>query len=199
MKLINNIAILLLISHIISSQLYGMPQGDKINKKPELSYKRIGSQCCFGNYTGLLIAIGGFYIGDFLADHIDYIHQWDGQITGFTLGAIIGNTISIYAIGNIGNETGSFWATLGGSLMGSLPFIIYGCHDISYFFGINATCSIGSIIGFNLTRRYDKSTTALISIKEGQLAFGSPVLSLRPNPYDKNDIIKSMDIINMRF
>ncbi len=55
----------------------------------------------------------------------------------------------------------------------------------------------GALIGYNKNSRDSK--TAFINIEDGQLCFGSLAVSFRLNPYDKKDIIKSVDLVAVRF
>jgi len=80
---------------------------------------------------------------------------------------LLGCAVGVYFVGRIGNQTGSFLATLGGVFLG-LPVIALLCFymwavDEYMTLGIEKViiwplvflaAPIGATIGFNLTRRY---------------------------------------------
>jgi len=72
----------------------------------------------------------------------------------------IGSAIGVYLVGSIGNETGSFAATLGGSLLGEVAGIMilewYSEYVRSWYtlVPIFLAAPIGATIGFNRTRKY---------------------------------------------
>ncbi len=105
-----------------------------------------------------------------------------GDGYGVPIGLIFGSAYGVYAVGNIGNQTGSFKATLGGSFLGFLGGVgaaacLAELYDTNQFFPAQGYCllagpPIGATIGFNLTRRYKSppaSKTALINIRDGQM------------------------------
>ncbi len=69
----------------------------------------------------------------------------------------LGSSIGVYLVGNIGNETGDFLATLGGGILGGLAgiFIFTAIiKDLDNGAVVLVGPPIGATIGFNLTRRY---------------------------------------------
>lgn len=101
----------------------------------------------------------------------------------------LGSALAVYLAGREGNKTGSFKATLGGSVLGTLGF---GALAISLnrifpdHFGRGATIAmflagppIGATIGFNMTRRYKSPPapeTALINLRNGQFSLAVPAI-----------------------
>lgn len=86
--------------------------------------------------------------------------------TGISIAYALSSTTTVYLIGNIGNQTGSFKATLLGVLTGGVVGIAGGLtisavrgdvdHDDLAELVILAAPAIGGTIGFNLTRKYDQ-------------------------------------------
>jgi len=69
---------------------------------------------------------------------------------------------TVYLIGRIGEQTGSFWATLGLSIVGPILGMIAGKIALSFDTWAHLECallvpSLGAVIGFNLTRRYKET------------------------------------------
>ena len=97
------------------------------------------------------------------------------------LGWLVGVPVGVYLVGNTGNETGSFLATLGGSF-------ILG--------------PIGAAIGFNMTRRYKSlpaSGNALINFREGQMGLAVPTISFYPDRYARGAFTQRVDLVKVRF
>lgn len=126
-------------------------------------------------------------------------------------GTALCSSLGVYAVGNIGAQTGSYKATLGCSLLGELPAILIfhiiphtedwveGLGFFTTFFG---TVPLGATIGFNLTRRYKssfKTGDALINFREGRLRLGIPRMYLRPSSFDQRNLIQNIDLIRGRF
>ncbi len=179
-----------------SNKLYSKEKPQK-NKVPPLSFNNIAGESCMGFYGGSIFMIGTMYIGYLVGNDNDIV-----TAVGASLGYLVGNPICVYMAGNRDNKTGSFWATLGGSLIGGVvPLIqlIRGSYGKLYPAYLLTCPLIGSIVGFNMTRRYTTEKTALINYKNKQLSFITPIISFRPNPYDNNDIIKSIDLVTAKF
>ena len=158
-------------------------------EKPPLNGGRIASEILSG--TGL-----GF---------LGYILRWrigDPSIVGDVVGLTFGSSLGVYIVGNIGNETGSYLATLAGSACGTgISYILY-VYDIYNIFSVSLPPSILGTIGFNLTLRYKtppESETALINFRDGQTSFAFPKIYFRPNPFNKGDLIQTVDLVKVRF
>ena len=86
-------------------------------------------------------------------------------------------------VGTGGDETGSFLATLAGSVLGLGP--------------------IGATIGFNLTRRYElpptESDTALINLSDGQVSLAVPRVYFRPDPFGGRGLTQRVALVRVRF
>jgi len=119
-----------------------------------LSLRNITNEIVSGTVGGLCV---GYYLS-FAREDIGYFTD------------ILGSSSGVQRAGNMGDETGSFWATLGGSISGGILgvgiiFIINRydlmSENVRSKVGIASFLSfpvIGATIGFNLTRRYKLSS-----------------------------------------
>ena len=146
---------------------------DVTHPHPPLEPARIVGEALAGAYAG----IGGYFLGSWVAGGIgDLLNEASegtkDQITlvGGVLGAGVGTAVSVAAIGNIGNQTGSFPVALAGTGAGValgllLNQIIYGHARLpsegesSRIRWVEASLeamlpSIGATIAFNSTRRF---------------------------------------------
>jgi len=134
-------------------------------EKPPLSGGRITGEILVGGVGGIVGGLGGGFIGAGVAGE-GYPDELVGGIIGGSIGYTLGSSIGVYLVGNIGNETGDFLATLGGGILGGLAGIFaitaiikdYNVVVLSNFYWSWAVVlvgpPIGATIGFNLTRRY---------------------------------------------
>jgi len=130
------------------------------NAKPPLSVRNITNELISGTVGGICI---GYYVG------------WFAGNIGYCTGYMLGSSSGVYRAGNMGNETGSFWATLGGSVLGGIlgvGIILVTNHyelvseDVQSKVEIVSILSfpvIGATIGFNLTRKYKSSDERTLS------------------------------------
>ena len=86
-------------------------------EKPPLSGGRITGEILVGGVGGIVGGLGGGFIGAGVARE-GYPNELVGFIIGGSIGYTLGSSIGVYLVGNTGGETGSFLATLGGSLLG---------------------------------------------------------------------------------
>ena len=96
-----------------------------------------------------------------------------------------------------------FLGAIGGILGGGIGGDTYH-SDLDFegsFYGSMIGAPIGATLGFNLTRRYDKpkSETALINFRDGQTSFAVPNIYFRPNPFNKGDLIQTINLVKVRF
>lgn len=143
------------------------------HQKPPRNLGRIACEILTGAATASALAYSSLYVVGYGAK----IAGWgEGCMGGLAVLAIIGcvvppfyvlgGAIGVYFVGSRGNETGSFLATLGGSLLGLfvmaiLYFYIKAAEDM--MLGIEKivlwplvfiAAPIIATLGFNLTRRY---------------------------------------------
>ena len=169
-------------------------QYKKTEKKPPLSLIRLAGEFFAG---GTLGAVFGYGVSGGSSYYI------------IPYGAALGSSLGVYLVGEIGNETGSFLNTLLGSTCGVVCFLYTG-PDPDYQGSLRASFAIasftvstlGAVIGFNVTRKYDappESGNALINFRDGQVNLALPAVSVRPNHNYKGDFIHSVDLVKMVF
>lgn len=140
--------------------------------RPELHAGRIAGEAFAGAYAG----IGGFLIGRYLGERTSDLAGVDRDETrrrvGFTAGVVVAGLATagtVYGIGNIGDETGNFDATLLGAGVGFVGAVALaratlgpserpreGMSTAMRWAAANVIAllpSIGATIGFNSTRR----------------------------------------------
>ncbi|RMG27715.1 MAG: hypothetical protein D6732_19870 [Methanobacteriota archaeon] len=106
------------------------------------------------------------------------------------LSSILGTSLGVYVIGNIGDSHGSYFFTFLGGLLGSLPLSLrfddpyYGLYAMS--FGLLLQ-SAGSVIGFNLFREYDSNPgpVGLLNMKNNQVFWSVPTIMAHVNSTEK--------------
>jgi hypothetical protein len=141
-------------------------------QKPPLSAEKIAGEILAGAVTGLVALLVVYGAG------IVLFHGYEGEAAVFLfLGMfipvspplyILGTAVGVYLVGRIGKQTGSFWATLGGVLLG-VPVIallylyidmagdmMLGAVKIVLWALVFLAPAIMATLGFNLTRRYKK-------------------------------------------
>ncbi len=148
---------------IVFMMVFGCSNLLAVEAKPPLSEIRITGEILAGGVGGILIGVGGCLIG---AEYEKYKYG-EGEYRGLwsalfvaPIGYTLGNAIGVYLVGNIGDETGSFLATLGGSILGLGVGVVLALSADSFneraaFPTFVASSSICATIGFNLTRRYN--------------------------------------------
>jgi len=115
---------------------------------------------------------------------------------GFSLGTHVG----VYLAGTVGDETGSYFAALGGSILGLLGGVIL--TPLSFGISLFILPLIGPIYAFNLTREYDEppiSESALIHSKSGNFNVNLPSVSFQMDPSDKRSSTPIVRLINIEF
>jgi len=124
---------------------------------------------------------------------------------GFVVGSMIGSATAVHAIGSTSEVKGSYWATLGGSIFGTVlgGGLVYIMRDSPPLAAIAfLTCqSGGATIGFNSTRKLRKPALkqGVLNIERGKFGLASPGISLRPDPYGRGTLIYSIDLISVHF
>ena len=125
-------------------------------KRPPLSLKRIAGELLWGDFCGWAGLLGGVIIANKIIspkkDSFDFPSN-KAMYVGYSTGVLC-MSAAVSQIGNKGNERGSFWGALGGSLVGvGLTAVILKDNMNPYplLLTIPVACST---IGFNLTRSY---------------------------------------------
>lgn len=141
--------------------------------RPALSAARVTGEAVVGAYA----AIGGYYIGRYVANSIGDMMTGASErtrsrlaMTGAWSGAIVGSAAGVYGIGNLGDQTGSITATLGGAAAGAVtgwlldrmfrtgrpadPSLVGSQMRWLEASLESLLPSIGATIGFNSSRRF---------------------------------------------
>ncbi len=183
-------------------------------EKPPISDGKVIGEILAGGAGGIAFGFGGAIIGYGLEKDLTGCEPggwldfcgFIGAFIGGSTGIILGSSLGVYAVGNNGNETGSFLATWGGSLGGGIVGFLAWMPVLRADFPDENTAllllpvataigaTIGAMIGFNMTRRYKSPPavgSALINFSEGQTSLAVPTLSFRPAPY--------VDLVQVRF
>ncbi len=117
----------------------GRPPLDALRPTGELIAGAAAGYAALGLGTGIARSTGGFYVT---------------MVSIYPLGCALG----VYAVGSLGNETGSFWATLVGSLSGvALSYFVGAATNDSRVFAalFYTTPLFRSVYLFNQSRRYE--------------------------------------------
>jgi len=127
---------------------------------PPFSVLRVIGEIAAGSGIALVMAIPGAAIGravDCQGDEACENQEFGpaGLWVGAYMGASLGFALGVYAVGSIGDETGSFWATtlsgVAGGLLGA--GLLTTSDDAGGFFLLLPV--VGSLTAFNVTREYD--------------------------------------------
>jgi len=135
-----------------------------MRSKPPLSVRRIVGEILAGGVGGVVVGVASFYATFALDLPGGKCNPAVVYVAG--IGLTLGSSIGVYVVGNIGNETGSFLATLGGNILlffgASIILTEYG-SDLGDNYIVNIAillCYIAvapplfATIAFNLTRKY---------------------------------------------
>jgi len=166
-----------------------MPDNELLKpEKPPLSQGRITAEIAVGTGAGLVTGFaGGFIAATNSSD--DFIDSWDAFFLSFLAGEVIGTATGVYCIGSIGDQAGSFRATLWGSLCGmGVGFLLaYASNGDSAsavpFFVLPA---VGATVMFNKTRRYETPPirSAIMNLQDGKVSLAVPAISVCRNGKD---------------
>jgi hypothetical protein len=157
--------------------------------RPRLDGLRITGELFAGSATGFvgLLVAGwtGFAINQELDPCGGSFCNVGGGIIGAEIGLVTAAPIGVYLVGSAGDQTGSFAATMLGSFAGGAAgtaIVLTGMatrQDVVIGLGAGVAIAaplIGSVIGFNFTRRYDDGRrpkkTARIAPIVGPTSFG---------------------------
>ena len=136
------------------------PRVRESSETPPLSGGRVIGEAAIGSLFLVGGTIGGAYIGYGL-ETTDGCHDEFCGLGGAIIGGAVGMTfvtpLGVYLVGNSNGETGSLGATIGGSVIGTLVGVGLAAaleDDTVSPVVLVAGPVVGSIIGFNATRRY---------------------------------------------
>jgi len=141
--------------------------------KPPLSGPKVAGELLLGTIAGAGAALGigtaggGGSVG--------------GALVGAAIGFPLGISTGIYAVGTTEDQTGSFQATMAGTLIGTLcsaGIIASQQNRDPFIWSSLILAPIGGTIGFNLTRRYRELPSG--SSDKAHLMYRQPALDLHP-------------------
>jgi hypothetical protein len=188
----------LLSSSVIKSQT----QKDKVKKN--FIYQKAGSanpgkvagEFLLGGSGAILLGVGGGLAGYALAHDgsSDYLIIDEsgayGALIGYLITSNLGCALGVYLIGDIGEDNGSFAATLGGSAVGTLAgcglvYLMVGSSEndemtVPVFVFFTVAQSAGATLAFNLSRKkkVEVSSGALLNLNDGKLSLAFPQVNL---------------------
>jgi hypothetical protein len=150
---------------------------------PPLSGGRLLGEAAVGSLFAVGGGIGGAYMGFALETSGDCGGEFCG-LGGAILGGVAGlafvTPIGVYMVGSSGDQTGSLGATIGGSVVGTLVGVAAAAggedEDLAVVCLI-AGPVLGSMAGFNLTRKYvpghkAHSWAPVANVSHGKTSFG---------------------------
>jgi hypothetical protein len=128
---------------------------------PPLSGTRLVGEALLGGLFAVGGGIGGAYVGYGLETSGGCSGEFCG-LGGVIVGGMVGMTfvapVGVYLAGSHSGETGSLGAAVGGSVIGALCGIAAMAASQSEAGAVLLVAGpvVGSMIGFNVTRRYDR-------------------------------------------
>ena len=143
-------------------------------QKPPLSPARIAGELSAGAAVGAFVGALPILLMAYQEAKLGRkLEEWEpvpyvmALFLTYPLGTLI-SAICVYFVGNAGNQTGSFWSTLGYTLLGFAASVVglIACaawlrgrwfREFNSLFAIAffATPTLGAVVGFNLSRRYE--------------------------------------------
>ena len=179
------------------------------NSIPSLKCSRVASQVIFGSIGGIVGIVGSIGIGRLLSAgnqsgperHDDAEHR--GMAVILSIGSTLGSAMTVYGIGTIGDQTGSFWATLGGSIVGGLIqySVLSTNSETPIQFATFPLQAALATLAFNWTRRWDKDTHSreLMRIKTDKWRADLLSLNLIPVFSSGDKIGWQLNLVNITF
>ena len=141
------------------------------DEQPPLSAGRLVGEVVVGGLAGIGGAFLGGVIGDSTCDHTSEDEDCIGPvILGLYLGGVLGMTAGVYAAGSFGDEHGSLGATLGGAALGTLVGVggaAIAREDTAGGIMLLACPVAGALLGFNLSRGYDRGAVTVVPTSSG--------------------------------
>ena len=176
------------------------------SKKPPLKLVRIAGEVLLGGTLGFVGGSVGVLVGLSIGGHDTDMRNAVAGVAG-AIGLTFGSSLGVYLIGNIGNETGSYWSTFSGSAVGVatsffLFFVLRGEPENTMGLIFSTLPAVGGVLGFNMTRRYQTpptSGTSFINFSDGKMNFAFPKIYFRPNPSVKGDLIQTINLLEVIF
>ena len=176
----------------------GIENGETNLKKSRLSDRRLSDEILAGVLAGIATGSAVGYVGNYIFCGECDEQFWIAVTTAYSLGSAIG----VYIVGNIGDKTGSFIATLGGSMLGGLAGFAAAYAVPFGVLLLPLGPPIGATIGFNKTLRYKSppvSGTALINFRDGQMSLAVPAIYPRLDSFDGRILTQRVDLVRVIF
>jgi hypothetical protein len=157
-------------------------QSDHSYETPPLSGGRLLGEAFVGGLFGAGGILGGGYVGYKLETSGGCGGEYCG-LGGAVLGGVVGlafvTPVGVYMIGNTDGQTGSLGATIGGSVIGTLVGIgaAAASQNEAGVVLLLAGPLVGSMVGFNATRKYVVGHNArkwapVANVSQGNTSFG---------------------------
>ena len=137
-------------------------------QKPPLSVGRIACEILAGLALGLVARLVVYVIHNVIFHGAEDNLAFGFLLMFFPPLYVLATAVSVYLVGRIGNQTGSFLATAGGVFLGvpvtallylyigAADYMMLGIEKIILWPLVFLAPPIGATLGFNLTRRYKK-------------------------------------------
>jgi len=165
--------------------------------QPPLDGWRITGEVLGGLVSGATVAFAGYGVYYLFTrrEFIDYIFFNAVAMYVFPFGIPLG----VFLVGSIGNETGSLLWTAVGGLGGAAVGLLIGCivfgdtarYINSIAYGLPVGLIAGSLLGFNLSRRYKEGVVVPpVSVNAYQVQYGAVT---------KTDIVTTLNILSFGF
>ncbi|MBM3237044.1 hypothetical protein FJZ31_12200 [Candidatus Poribacteria bacterium] len=155
------------------------------------------SKFFWGALAGFLGAHGGDEIGGRVGI---------GTFWGFMGGTFIGSSSGVYLYGRLSGETGSYWATLIGSALGTSGVVLAatsfsGGLSVVAFIAHLVLPAAGATIGFNMTKGKEQKDSAAISLEGGDIsfAFTSLQMQVRQIPNHRPETEYALRLVDVKF
>ncbi|MBI1922927.1 CotH kinase family protein [Candidatus Poribacteria bacterium] len=169
---------------------------------------RVVGEILMGGVAGAGFGILGGFMGAKIDEALFDDYYWQpllGVLIGGYIGYTVGSSLGVYVIGNSGDETGSYPATLGGSILGSVVGSVIGLALVEKLEGwalipILAGPVLGAVSGFNATRKQEsplESGEALLNFNEGKMYLAVPTVSLYLRR--RGELIQRVNVVKVRF
>jgi hypothetical protein len=132
-----------------------------------------------------------------------------GLIVGYFVFSNVGSAAGVSLVGNTGGESGSYWASVGGSVAGTVVGGLLAAGIISAsddddsggaaLLVLPLAQAGGAAMGFNATRKkkVEVSGGALLNLQEGGMSLAFPQVSVSPDPFGSSNY--KVSLIGARF
>jgi hypothetical protein len=128
-------------------------------------------------------------------------HASDVIAYSFPIGYTLAGASSVFLIGNIGDQTGSYWATLGAASLMTIVSVAscnFDSKHSSLYSSFSFLAPVWATIGFNLTRKYKKSAIDNGHTIKRSFILENPKFALAKDP-KSGSIVYHASIISIVF